>query len=109
LNAYGSMTCQNSPVLSRFRPAGSGWTPVNIPMGTQLALEMLNINCAVPGGPVSVMIQPGNIPVALHDDGVWPDQAAGDGIFSAAIAATSVGSYTLQFPNGDNWQANVIP
>jgi len=109
LNAYGSLNCQNSPVLSRFRPAGSGWTPVNIPMGTQFALEVLNINCGVPNGPVSVTIQPGNIPVALHDDGYRPDHAAGDGIFCAEIAATRVGSYTLVFPNGDNWQANVIP
>jgi hypothetical protein len=35
LNAYGSLTCQNSTVLSRSRPAGSGWTPVNISIRTQ--------------------------------------------------------------------------
>jgi hypothetical protein len=109
LNAYGSMTCQNSPVLSRFRPAGSGWTPVNLPMGTQFTLEVLNINCAVPNEPISVTIQPGNIIVPLRDDGVWPDHAAGDGVFSAEIAASRVGSYTVVFPDGDNWRANVIP
>jgi hypothetical protein len=109
LNAYGSLTCQNSTVLSRLTPAGSGWTPVNIPMGTKLGLSVLNINCAVPNGPVSVTIQPGNVVVPLLDDGVWPDQAAGDGVFSAEVLASRVGSYTLTFPGGDPWRANVIP
>ena len=34
LNAYGSLACQNSTVVSRFRPRGDGWTAVNVPMGT---------------------------------------------------------------------------
>ena len=37
------------------------------------------------------------------------NQAAGDSVYSAEIIADRVGSYTLQFPGGDNWQATVIP
>ena len=82
---------------------------MNVPKGTQLTLSVLNINCGAPNGPVNVTIKPDNIGVPLLDNGVWPDQTAGDGIFSAEVVASREGIYTLEFPNGDNWQANVIP
>jgi len=109
LNAYGSLTCQNSTVLSRLRPKGSGWTFENIPMGTMISLSALNINCAVPGGPINVTVQPGNVVIPLLDDGTGSDLAAGDGVYSAAWNPPHEGDYTLTFPDGSVWQAGVLP
>lgn len=109
LNAYGSLVCQNSTVVSRFRPRGDGWTAVNIPMGTRVDVSVLNIKCAHPHGPVNIRVKPGNVVLALVDDGTHGDQAAGDGVYSGQWVPDSVGSYTLTFPGDDTWQANVIP
>jgi subtilisin family serine protease len=54
-NAYGSLTRQNSTVLSRFSPKGDGSLPVSVPMGTTVGLAVLNINCAAANGPVQVI------------------------------------------------------
>ena len=109
LNAYGSLTCQNSTVTSRFRPTGDGWTPVSVPMGTTVSLSVLNINCAVPNGTVAVAVQPGDSSIALVDDGTGSDYAAGDGVYSAAWNPPAPGAYTLTFPGGDVWRAQVLP
>ena len=109
LNAFGSLTCQNSTVLSRFRPKGDGSVPVGVPMGTTVGLSVLNINCAVPNGPVGVTVQPGNTVIPLVDDGTGSDYAAGDGVYSANWSPPGPGAYTLTFPGGDVWQAQVLP
>jgi subtilisin family serine protease len=63
LNAYGALTCVNSPVQRRFRPTEVGVVPPNIPpvsqaiaLGTKIGLSVLNINCGTPAGPVSVIV-----------------------------------------------------
>jgi serine protease len=110
LNAYGSMTCSNSLVQRRFRPVGSGWAAPNIALGSTVGLSMLNINCAAPAGPPGpVIVQPGNLAVPLLDDGIWPDFAAGDGLYSALWTPQQAGFYTLTFPGGDAWPVNVMP
>ena len=109
LNAYGSLTCQNSTVLNRFRPIGSGSTAVNVPMGTTVGLAVLNIKCAVPNGPVNVTVQPGNIVIPLLDNGMGYDHAAGDGVYSGTWIPPSPGNYILMFPGNDAWQALVLP
>ena len=109
LNAFGSLTCQNSTVLSRFRPKGDGSVPVGVPMGTTVGLSVLNINCAAPNGPVGVTVQPGNSVIPLVDDGTGNDYAAGDGVYSANWNPPGPGAYILTFPGGDVWQASVLP
>ena len=109
LNAYGAMTCQNSTVLHRLRPVGSGSTAVNLPSGSPLNLSVLNINCAAPAGPVYVTVQPGNTKIPLLDDGKGADLAAGDGVYSAAWIPPHAGGYTLIFPGNDPWEATVFP
>src|SRR5262249_7601253 len=108
LNAYGSLTCQHSTVLSRFRPQESGSTLKNVPMGTAIGLSVLNINCAVPNGPVHVTVQPGNLDILLVDDGTGNDIAAEDGVYSAAWVPPHERDYTLTFPDGSTWQAKVL-
>jgi len=109
LNAYGSLTCKNSTVLHRFRPIGTGWTPANIPMGTSVALSVININCAAPNGSVNVTVQPGNTIIPLLDNGVGFDHAAGDGVYSGTWIPPRPGTYILTFPPNDTWQALVLP
>ena len=97
LNAYGSLTCANVIVQSRLRPVASS---VSVGSGQSVTLSALHINCANPNGNVTVTVSPGNQTVVLVDDGVAPDQAAGDGIYTASFVPTAKQS-TLTFPGGD--------
>jgi Subtilase family len=107
LNAYGSLTCTNSPIQRRFRPVGAGF--VNVPLGTPIRLLVLNINCAVPNGPVNVTVQPGNTVIRLVDDGTNGDDAAGDGLYSGVWVPHNLGDNTLIFPGNDRWQVQAFP
>jgi len=107
LNAYGAMTCTNSPIQRRFRPVGSDGG--NIAFGSTINLSVLNINCAAPAGPVSVLVQPDNVVIPLLDDGNGPDQAANDGLYSGVWTPPHTGDYTLTFPGNDVWLVTVKP
>lgn len=97
LNAEGSLTCSNSVVQSRLRPIGQTSTASS---GETITLAMLNINCASPNGAVNVSVDSGTS-VALSDNGVSPDQVAGDGVYSGQTSFASVGAHTMTFPGGD--------
>ncbi|QWV94814.1 S8 family serine peptidase [Geomonas oryzisoli] len=77
VNALGSMSCSQKPMLIPLK------YPESFPFtsGTY-TLSALSINCADPAGPVTVTSSAGDT-ITLHDDGVFPDLAAGDGIFTA--------------------------
>jgi len=68
--------------------------------GQAVTLSALHINCADPNGNVTVTVNPGNQTIVLVDDGLAPDQAAADGIYTGTFIPTS-GGYTLAFPRGD--------
>ena len=97
LNAFGALTCSNSPVFSRLTPIAD--TVVGS-VGTPIGLTALNINCAVPNGDVVVTVNPGGEVVTLLDDGLGLDQVAGDGTYSGQWTPTSTGNFTLTFPDG---------
>ncbi len=99
LNAYGSMVCANSVITSRLKPV---YDTLVVSATIPTTLAMLNINCATPNGNLVVNVQPGGGTVTLRDDGVAPDQEAGDGIYSAGWLPQSGQDYTLQFPDGSN-------
>lgn len=105
LNAFDALTCANRPVMSRVEPRNDIVTTVS---GAHVSVEMLNINCDQPAGNVTVTVQPGGQTLTLLDDGVGPDQAAGDGIYSADFIAPDSGTFTLHFPNGDQAQVRVL-
>jgi len=68
-----------------------------------VTIAVLNINCASPAGPLSVTINPGGTVVTLVDNGVAPDLAANDGIYSGTWTPgdlCALGAYTLEFSNG---------
>lgn len=78
INALGSLSCSDKPLLLPVQ------YPPSFPFtsGT-FTLSAQSINCGSPAGPVTVTTSVGDS-VTLSDDGVFPDLAAGDGIFTAS-------------------------
>lgn len=94
INAYNSLTCTHSPVFSALE------FPASSQVGVPTLLSALSINCESPLGPVTVTTSSGEV-ISLKDDGVPPDLAAGDGIFSAYWTPTSeFSSLTFSSPAG---------
>jgi len=81
IDALGSLTCAGRPLIA-LPPARQ---PFPIPAGASATLSVLSIDCRSPAGPVRATASDGTV-VELRDDGVGPDQAAGDGLFTAAFA-----------------------
>jgi subtilisin family serine protease len=105
LNAYGSLTCSNSVVLSRLRPISD---LIATSVSGPIDLAALHINCDSPNGSVQIPVDPGGDAVTLVDDGANPDQVAGDGIYSGRWTPSATGVYTLGFPGSDNVVAQVL-
>ncbi len=105
LDAYGSMTCSNTTISKVLQP-----TLNSIPAsaGQPLLLAALNINCGQPAGAVQVTVSPGGQTISLLDNGVAPDQASGDGIYSGQWTPPGLGNYTLTFSDGETVQATVL-
>jgi len=89
LNAAGALGCTDSPLLAVVQYPGE------LVVGVPETLEAISINCGAAVGPVSVDDAHGGM-VQLADDGVAPDQAAGDGVFVGTWTPTS-GSDRLTF------------
>ncbi len=111
LNAHRALTCSNSVVAKRLQPVPSALTALLDV--TQIHLAALNINCATPNGndvAVPVKNQAGQTiqTVTLLDNGVAPDQVAGDGIFSAFFVPQTAEQLTLTFPGNDVVTVRVI-
>jgi subtilase family protein/fervidolysin-like protein/List-Bact-rpt repeat protein len=108
LNAYGAMICSNSVVLSRLLPRTS---IVYATTGEPQLLSALHIDCASPNGAVQVTVDSGASAITLADDGLAPDQAAGDGVYSGQYiwSLADVGDHSLTFPNNDVVTVHVIP
>ena len=105
LNAYGALTCSNSVVLSRLLPKQN---TVLVGPSEAVDLSVLHINCAAPNGQVEVTVDPGGEIITLLDNGVEPDQQAGDGIYSGQFYPPSVGTYTLTSPGMDTFTVNIL-
>lgn len=96
LNAAKALSCSNSVVQARMRPAN--FEPITLAIGGAIALEAININCSGPNGNVAVAVEPGSTAVTLTDDGTGSDEVAGDGIYTSTWTAPAAGTYTLTFP-----------
>jgi uncharacterized protein (TIGR03437 family) len=95
LNAHGAMTCGSAWVFSRLQPTRN---VIGAHVGVPVLLAALYLNCALPGGTVSVTVNPGGEIVTLLDDGVAPDQEAGDGIYTGQWTPSVAQETTLSFP-----------
>jgi len=94
LDAAGSLNCHDSRVFSVLR------FPATVQTGVSATLSALSINCDAPLGPVTAMLS-GRETIELKDDGVPPDQAADDGIFTAIFTPTgSKESFYFSSPAG---------
>ena len=76
LNAYGSLTCSGQNVFSALQ------LPADLQPGVPAVISALSIACGAPLGGVEATSSAGET-IVLHDDGIAPDAAAGDGTFSA--------------------------
>lgn len=76
ISAYGSLTCVDRHILSALE------YPSSILIGTPVQLSALSITCGSAAGPVTVSTLEGERFI-LRDDGIFPDIAAGDGVFTA--------------------------
>ncbi|MFL6301006.1 MAG: FG-GAP-like repeat-containing protein [Terriglobales bacterium] len=105
LDAYGSLTCTGSTVRGRLKPILPAITGA---VGTAIPIKYLSTDCALPNAVGDVIVAETGEHVVLADDGNGSDAAAGDGVFSAAWVPPAVGTYTLQFPDGDSVQVSVL-
>jgi Subtilase family len=100
MNAYNSMTCSNRKVFGMLRPLE------DVPRKKH-TVSVLNIDCAAPGGHLSVTITPGGQTLKLKDLGTGRDLQAGDGIYSAMWRPSASGTYTFSFSNGQTQMVRV--
>lgn len=103
INAFASLTCQDSRFFSIIQ------YPVVVQPGTLTTLSALSINCAAPAGPVIVTLSNGE-GITLRDDGLAPDMAAGDGIFTANFTPVrSDESFWFSSPAGYEYIPAPVP
>ncbi|HEX9206484.1 MAG TPA: CARDB domain-containing protein, partial [Candidatus Deferrimicrobiaceae bacterium] len=91
-NAFLALSCENRPLMAPWK--------YSFTAGVAGTLAALSIDCDSPAGPVTVTAS-NNETVTLRDDGVLPDLAAGDGIFTAEwTPAAEVTELTFTSPAG---------
>jgi len=94
IDALGSITCLDSRVFSALH------VPAPVTPGVPATLSALSVNCDAPLGPVTVALSGGEV-IVLRDDGIAPDLAAGDGVFTATFTPTrSAETYYFSSPAG---------
>lgn len=95
INAINSIACFDTPVFSVLKH------PSTITVGVPVTLSVLSINCALSTGPVAVTATGGEA-VTVADDGLLPDLAANDGIFTGTwIPSQAAEALTFSSPGGE--------
>ncbi|HJV64157.1 MAG TPA: S8 family peptidase, partial [Geomonas sp.] len=86
IDAANSVACLDRPLFALQQ------MPDSLQAGTTVTLSAISINCGQAAGPVSVTITPQGGAASylqLRDDGVAPDLAAGDGVFTGSWTPAS--------------------
>jgi len=110
LNAANALNCTLGLVKRRVSPRTA--QPISpYPTGVALRLGVMHLNCGGPAGSVNVTVDPGNISIPLHDDGLDGDEFAGDGEYYANWTPAAAGTYTITYPNfiSDPVTGNLLP
>jgi subtilisin family serine protease len=81
VNAFNAVSCANRALFSVVK------LPAAFTVGTASTVSALSINCGAGAGPVTATTSAGQN-FTLLDDGVAPDAAAGDGVFTATWTPT---------------------
>lgn len=109
LNLNNSLTCSNRKVYSILEPVKN---PASGLKDAPLKLAAININCAAGAGTVTVYVYDSGSnlidTIELMDDGVPPDGAAGDGIYSGNFIPPDGDEYTMNFINQDSISLTTI-
>ncbi|HJV65965.1 MAG TPA: putative Ig domain-containing protein, partial [Geomonas sp.] len=106
IDAANSVACLDRPlfVLQQM--------PDSLQAGTAMTFSAISINCGEAAGPVSVTITPQGGAASylqLRDDGVAPDLAAGDGVFTGSWTPASSTSVVLSFSSPAGTQVVSYP
>ena len=101
LNAFGSLNCTDSPVFSILK------YPATLEVGVPETLSVLSINCSEPVGPVGAFTSDG-LQIDMLDDGIDPDMATGDGIFTGTFVPVKTGE-KISFSSEAGAEEIVIP
>ncbi len=96
LNVHNSLTCINRVVLGRLRPMV--FEPLSRAPGDPVTIRALHVRCATPNGNVAVSVAPSGETVTLRDNGLAPDEIAGDGVYAGNWIAHGQGEFTFSFP-----------
>ncbi len=104
VNGLGSLSCHNQIVSGRMSPTVDR---LLVPVGTNVMLSALNINCAAPNGDIVVPMTPGHTSLTLNDNGIGIDNAASDGMYTREWTAEAPGRYQFIFPKDDKVTINV--
>jgi subtilisin family serine protease len=104
LNALGSLTCSGKRVIRRRLPH---FLNHEVSIGTAIPLRALHIRCGQPDGNITVTVSPTGETIVLADDGLGPDEVAGDGEYNAAWIAPAGGDYVLSFQDPIGSKVNV--
>nr|MCU0253821.1 S8 family serine peptidase [Acidobacteriota bacterium] len=94
LDAHRALSCAGETLEERVQPVERALIRE---LGTPLDLAVLHVACGRPAGEVAVTVLPGGARITLRDDGVAPDQQAGDGVYAARWTPPAVGEYQLRF------------
>jgi hypothetical protein len=98
----GSLTCVNQIVQKRLLPPSDA----SLKLGDELPVAVLSIKCAAPeGGPTRAVnvVKPDGMfeTFLLKDNGLSPDRAKADGIYTETFKPGTSGKYKLQFWGSD--------
>jgi hypothetical protein len=95
LNLLKALTCSNSEVLGRLQP--TTFETLHRAPGDSVVIRAMHVNCSAPAGGVDVSVSSGEV-IPLHDDGIAPDDYAGDGEYAGRWTAVTPGTFTFSFP-----------
>jgi uncharacterized protein (TIGR03382 family) len=101
----GSLTCANQVFSTRVRPMAN---TASVNVGQELPVIAYNINCANPAGAPTITVSPSGGTITLVDDGTNGDETAGDGMYTGSFKPTTVGTFTLTFPDGETLTVNSV-
>jgi subtilisin family serine protease len=94
INAFNAVTCLDSRAFAALK------YPSAPQPGVPATLAALSVNCAAPTGPVTVALSAGEV-ILLKDDGLAPDEVAGDGIFTGTfVPVRAAETFTFSSPAG---------
>lgn len=94
LNVHNALSCTTGNASMRTQSPRQGFSAS---LGQVLTVSVILQDCGIVISGATVIATPNNADpaFALHDDGIAPDQAAGDGVYSAAWLPVTEGDITL--------------